>query len=213
VLLGAGREWISVADVRQSYWRTTDDEVETSIEDPLEDLTRELAEEAWVPEARRILTRVAGTYHAVINYSDLAAEIQETSGVRSRLQVRTWIGPVLAQVAHDNHDRDEPALTALVVHKTDGTVGAGYDEVLTLTGVPAIDDPLAREKHAAAARLACYEWAGADLPTGGGKAALSPRYDQIQARLRKERRAAEQPAICATCFMAIPPTGLCDNCD
>lgn len=222
-----------MADVRQSYWRTTDAELEAGSEEAVEgvddapvtddleagldagvdeDLTQEQAEEYWVPEAHRILTRVAATYQALIEYGELAAEVQESTGVFTRRQVRSWIGPVLAQVAHRNHENDEPPLTALVVHKSDGSVGVGYDEVLRLSGATEISDPVLREKHAAKARLACYGWGGAKLPADGGRPALSPRWEQIQVRLRKERRAAEQPNICATCFMAIPPTGVCDNC-
>jgi hypothetical protein len=220
-----------VADVRQSYWRTTDAEADAGLQQAVDeavdtppdavadldegadqDLTQEQAEEYWVPEAHRILTRVATTYQALIEYGELAAEVQESTGVFTRRQVRSWIGPVLAQVAHRNHENDEPPLTSLVVHKSDGSVGAGYDEVLRLSGDAEISDPVQREKHAARARLECYGWAGAKLPAGGGRPALSPRWEQIQGRLRKERRAAEQPNICPTCFMAIPPTGVCDNC-
>jgi hypothetical protein len=217
-----------VADVRQSYWRTTDetgDEVvdgvaqEVAEGDVLTDEidvegepTREEAEEAWAPEARRILARVAGTYQGLIEYAQLAAEIQESSGIHTRRQVRSWIGPVLTRVAHLNHENGEPALTALVVHKADGTVGVGFDEALRLAGSDEIIDPLTREKAAAKARLECYQWAGANVPADGGRPAMSPRFEQIHVRQRKERRALEQPNICGTCFMAIPPTGVCDNC-
>jgi hypothetical protein len=211
-----------VADVRLTYWRTTDTAAEDTTgpesgdvitEAPeTEDLTREQAEEAWIPEAHRILTRVAGTYQGLIEYAELAAEIQESSGIHTRRQVRSWVGPVLEQVARLNHENGEPPLTSLVVQKGDGTVGVGYDEAMRLTDGPDFADPLAREKHAAKARLACYQWADAKVPADGGRPALSPRFEQIHTRLRKERRAAEQPTICSTCFMAIPPTGVCDNC-
>jgi hypothetical protein len=211
-----------VADVRLTYWRTTDTAAEETsgpesgdviTEAPeTEDLTREQAEEAWVPEAHRILTRVAGTYQGLIEYAELAAEIQESSGIHTRRQVRSWVGPVLEQVARLNHENGEPPLTSLVVQKGDGTVGVGYDEAMRLTDGPDFADPLAREKHAAKARLACYQWADAKVPADGGRPALSPRFEQIHARLRKERRAAEQPTICPNCYMAIPPTGVCDNC-
>jgi hypothetical protein len=224
-LLVAGPDWIGVADVRQSYWRTTEDaEVDVTDGDVLteendeaadvetDEPTKEEAEEAWAPEARRILTRVAGHYQSLIEYAELAAEIQESSGIHTRRQVRSWIGPVLIAVARLNHDNDEPALTSLVVHKADGTVGVGFDEALRLSGADEITDPLLREKEAAKARLECYTWAGANVPADGGRPAMSPRFEQIHLRQRKERRALEQPNICPTCFMAIPPTGVCDNC-
>lgn len=219
------REWNSVAEVRQSYWRATEiqedpegvaveaEGVDIVVSDEPDEITREEAEQAWAPQAHQILKRVAATYQSLIDHGDLASEIQESSGIHTRRQVRSWIGPVLAEVARMNHEADEPPLTALVVHKADGTVGSGYDEVLRLTGEPEVgEDLVAREKHAAAARMDCYRWAGATMPSGGGRPALSPRYEQLQARYRKERRADEKPNICSTCFMAIPPTGVCDNC-
>lgn len=231
---------MGVTEVRTSYWRTTDDDgaegsavpdgslmtgddeatdgtTDADAADPAEavdvpEVTREEAEAAWAPEARRILTRVAATYQGLIEYAELAAEIQESSGIHTRRQVRSWIVPVLDQVAHLNHEHQEPALTALVVHKADGTVGTSYDLAMSLAGADPITDPIAREKHAAQARLDCYHWADANVPSGGGRPEVSPRFQQIQARQRKERREAEQPTICSTCFMQIPPTGVCDNC-
>ncbi len=176
------------------------------------EVTMEEAELAWVPAAQTILARVAGTYHGLIDHSELANEIQELSGIHTRRQVRSWIGSVLTEVARGNHARQEPPLTALVVHKSDGTTGVGFDEVMRLRAGEVLEDPTAREKHAAKARMECYDWAGAHVPTGGGRPLVSPRFEQVQARLRKERRAAEQPSICPSCFMAIPPTGVCDNC-
>lgn len=213
-----------MADARQSYWRTTDAEIEADSGaelaapvdgDDAPEMTREQAEDAWTPAAHEILTRVAGTYQGLIQYNELAAEVQETTGVHTRKQVRSWIGPVLAKVAAANEANGEPPLASLVVNKSDGTVGVAYDEILRIIGADGINDPVLREKHAASARLECYRWAGASMPDDGGRAALSPRYEQIQARLRKERRAAEldDPSICPKCNMSIPPTGLCDNCD
>lgn len=204
---------MGVTEVRTSYWHTTDaadDADDGNTQDA--EVTREQAEAAWAPEARRILTRVAATYQGLIEYAELASEIQESSGIHTRRQVRSWIVPVLDQVARLNHDHQEPALTALVTHKGDGTVGTSYDLAMSLAGAEPIDDPVAREKHAAQARLDCYHWADANVPAGGGRPELSPRFQQVLARQRKERREAEQPTICPNCFMQIPPTGLCDNC-
>ena len=124
-----GREWIGVADVRLTYWRTTDptdpkDEGTVMTEAPEEaEVTREEAEEAWTPAVHAILTRVAGTYRGLIEYAELAAEAQAASGIHTRRQVRSWLGPVLERVARLNHENGEPPLTSLVVQKTDGTVG------------------------------------------------------------------------------------------
>jgi hypothetical protein len=192
---------------RTTYWRTAaGDGV-----DPEPVLPGE-AEDAWAEEARQILTDVAGTYHRLIDRTDLAAEVQEASGVRTSKNPHYWLSRVLAQVAAVNAIKDEPALTALVVHRLNGTVGDDYDEVLRLAGVPAITDPNAREKHAAAARMECYRWAGATMPADGGHPALSPRLDQRIVRERKRAREDAVPTVCPSCFMALPATGVCDNC-
>lgn len=199
-----------------SYWRTPDaEEIESSdeaVETVVDDVTREEAEEAWTAAVQKILVRVAGTYQGLIEHRELAAEAQEVTGIHTRSQARSWLARVLVKVAAGNHDRQEPALTALVVNKTDGMVGTAYDEVLRLAGQPIIEDEVAREKHAAAARLECYRWAGAKLPEDGGRAAVSPRFDQIQVRQRRLAKQDAVPNVCGTCFMAIPPTGVCDNC-
>ena len=175
--------------------------------------TREDAEKVWVDETHRILTRVAGTYRGLIESSALASELQETTGFHTRAQVRTWIAPVLATVARECQDSGEPPLTSLVVLKASGMVGPMYDAAMRLSGDAPPETDLEREKHAAAARHECYLWAGADMPADGGSAALSERYAASESRARKARLAEAVPNVCPSCFMAIPPTGICDNCD
>jgi hypothetical protein len=85
-----------------------------------------------------------------------------------------------------------------------GTAGA--------TGAEPATSDYEREKLAADARLECYRWAGADLPDDGGKAALTSRYAASESRARKQRLAEAPANVCPHCFMAIPPTGECDNC-
>jgi hypothetical protein len=138
--------------------------------------------------------------------------VQKASGIYTSTNAHYWIGRVLNQVAAVNAVKGEPALTSLVVHRVQGTVGDDYDEVLRLAGEPAISDPNEREKHAAAARMECYRWAGAKMPEDGGNAALSPKLAQRITRERKRAREEAPPTVCPTCFMAIPPTGVCDNC-
>lgn len=191
---------------RTTHWRPTDSEGEPDPVPPGE------AEDAWADEARRILGTIAGTYHRLIDRTDLAAQVQQASGIHSSKNPHYWLGRVLAQVAAVNVLEHEPPLTALVVHRQTGAVGEDYDEVLRLTGAAPIADELAREKHAAAARMDCYRWAGAPMPASGGHPALSPRLDQRIVRDRKRARTEAEPTVCPHCFMAIPPTGICDNC-
>ena len=191
---------------RSTHWRPTDTEAAPDPVQPGE------AEDAWAKAARDILTTVAGTYHKLIDRTDLAAQVQDVSGIRSSKNPHYWLSRVLAQVAAVNVVDGVPPLTALVVHRQTGAVGDDYDEVLRLIGADPITDEVAREKHAAEARMECYRWAGATMPASGGHPALSPRLDQRIVRERKRARDEAAPTVCPTCFMAIPPTGVCDNC-
>lgn len=203
--------------VTSAHWRepadldTDTDTDGTSAAEPVA-VTAAEAEAAWAAQAPVVLAEVAKGYQALISHTDLAARLQADTGIHTRSNPQTWLGRVLAISAADDLEQGRPPLTALVVHRTNGTVGAPYDEVLRLTGQPAITDEVARERHAAEARMECYRWAGATMPADGGNSALSPRYDMVLSRGRKKARQEAEPDVCPTCFMAIPPTGECDNC-
>jgi hypothetical protein len=72
-------------------------------------LTRERAYELWASEAHETLTGVAGVYHAVITYGDLAEEMQKASGARTSVPFRHWIGEVLRQVVVRAHKQQRSA--------------------------------------------------------------------------------------------------------
>ena len=170
------------------------------------------AEAAWAARAPEVLAEVAKSYQGLITHTELANRLQADTGVHTRSNPQTWLGRVLAVAAADDVAHNRPPLTALVVHRVNGTVGAPYAEVLRLTGQEPIEDEVARERHAAEARMECYRWAGAPLPADGGHSALSPRYDMVLTRGRRKARQEAEADVCPTCFMAIPPTGVCDNC-
>jgi hypothetical protein len=169
------------------------------------------ARAAWATEAYRVLVGVAGTYHAVITYKELAEEVQGASGMRTSALLHNWIGGVLGRVVREAHRRGDPPLTALVVHSDDGKVGEGYKEVLEVAGEPPVEDVLERELHAARSRLACYQRFGATLPATGGVPALAPKLEATIARQRS-RESVIQPRVCPTCFIQLPSTGTCDSC-
>ncbi|MFJ7248883.1 hypothetical protein ACIQWA_31085 [Kitasatospora sp. NPDC098652] len=175
----------------------------------------------WTRAAYPALVDVAGRYHAVITYAELAEAVQQASGVRTSVNQRHWIGKVLALVVREAHRRGDPPLTSLVVHAADGMVGAAYQDVLEVAGQPPILDEMDREQHAAAARLACYRHFGADLPADGGIPALAPRLTTTVTRRKTATAktaaavtatAPRPPAICPNCFLELPATRVCDSC-
>jgi hypothetical protein len=176
-----------------------------------EKVDRNNAEELWASAALGVLERVSTTYHATIQYGELAREVQGATAVRTNLLVQNWIGAVLGRVARTCHAQGLPHFTALVVHKDDGKVGEGYKEVLGLTGHGPISDEVERENHAAISRLGCYVWAGS-APADGGRPALSPALSRARTWAAKQRLAAKPVNVCPTCQMQLPATGVCDTC-
>ncbi|MFG2692169.1 hypothetical protein [Kitasatospora sp. NPDC048407] len=168
---------------------------------------------AWRAAAYPVLVQVAGRYRAVITYRELGEAVQEASGVRTRALLHNWIGRVLGGVVHEAHRREDPPLTALVVHSTDGMVGEGYNEVLQVAGLPAAADAHDREVHAATSRLACYRAYCTALPADGGSPALAPRYQDTVARRRTAAALRDPVPVCPSCHVQLPATGICDNCD
>lgn len=167
------------------------------------------AKAVWVPLARDALERVARVYHGLINYGELAEELQLRSGIRTRQLIHYWIGDVLGAVAKDCYARGEPLLSALCVQQN-GVIGEGYSWAMAETyGGPAPDD---LDMAAAEERLKCYRFFGADLPSGGGRPALTP---QVAAKRRAVAQRAREDArrpVCPTCNLELPATGQCDFC-
>lgn len=196
-------------------------------------LGREDAQATWALAARMKLEELAGQYHETISYGDLADWVQQRSRIRTRQQPRHWLGEVLYRTMQDNHERREPFLAALCVDAT-GRVGTGYvGRVHFLRGG---SEPADADAHAAAERLDCYRWFGAELPEGGGvpgpqpRAAAPTRVPGARAastpRTARAHMGVDRPApkprvaktdvvekVCDRCFMALLPSGQCDNCD
>lgn len=159
------------------------------------------------PHAMTVLAGVAGEFGRVITYTELAEKTKEMSGLSTKMGLRNWIGKLLGKVVIDASLAGLPAVTALVVHAHDGMVGDGYTEVLAVGGEEPVEDPIARERHAAAARLACYRYFGAAVPEGA-EPMLTPKLAATVARQRV-RTAQRVAATCDRCFMELPATGIC----
>jgi len=214
---------------RKGFWR----------EDGDERVPEEVALQAWAASAHDALVRVAGDYHATISETDLAARVQDDSGVRTTRPPARWMRKLLGRMAVVYAAGDEPMLTTLVVDGA-GQVGERHDDVaLALDDVP-ITGVREREASAARMRLDCYRWAGSAPADGGVPAALpSRRTSRPAARTTTPREprgprapratsprppaappaprrvaASDRPvAVCPRCFMALPATGICDTCD
>ncbi len=185
-------------------------------------LNRSEAIALWLPFAEQVLTRVAATPYAVITYKDLADQVQSASGVHTEQLIPHWMGTLLDALIVAGHEAGRPPLTALVVHKEDGTVGEGYDAVIRAEGLAPPQDPLTRENHAAQGRVACYRWAGAPEPAEGWVPRLATEVRQRRATVRTRAAAVARPraavaqavvAICPRCFVEMPVSGRCDSCD
>jgi hypothetical protein len=170
----------------------------------------DVARAAWAEAARELLLDAASRYRGVVTQRELADDAQARTGIHTNQRTQTWVGDVLTLVARECAERDEPNLASLCVDAT-GSVGSNYAATLLATSGETPDDA---DRHAAAVRLTCYQHFGApDLPADGGLAALTPKLEASRARSRKAAVAARPINMCPVCFMSIPVTGICVNCE
>jgi hypothetical protein len=160
----------------------------------------------WAVHARQALISTAGRYHGYITYEELAEIVQREAGVVTTLPMHQWLGGVLGAIADDCVKRGEPPLTALCVRQNE-TVGPAYRQGIVRSGKPVPDD---LDDHAAEARLECYRYFGAEIPPGGGRAALTQKVSD--SRRRAARLNPAPAAVCPSCFTQLPFTGRCDAC-
>ncbi|CAN5142600.1 hypothetical protein BH09ACT12_BH09ACT12_07980 [soil metagenome] len=196
-----------------------------------------IALETWARVAHTILEETAATYHGTITEGALAHRLLTETGIATARPHPRWLPKLLQPLSALHHRDGYPPLTALVVDGR-GWVGERYDDVLRAADQLPVTDPTARERHAARARLECYQWAGSAPQDGGHpeivemKASRAPRAPRAatsssssaSARTPRAPRepkpvvpkkvaATDRPVnVCPTCFMAIPATGVCDNC-
>ncbi len=164
----------------------------------------------WAEAAREVLLVTASRYHAVISSKEVATEVQERTGIRTKQLMHHWIGSVLGKVSATCAANDEPLLPSLCVN-TAGSVGDAY---AVAVGAATGEKPDDGDDHAAQERLKCYRHFGAnDLPSDGGVPALTRKLAATRGRAR-QTLAAERPVpLCPTCHTQVPGTGICDFCD
>lgn len=162
----------------------------------------------WALSAWDVLEAVAARWGRTVEAADLAAEVQRRSGIVTSTPSSSWIGPVLSLVAQRAQESRGPVLTSLV---TDGgRAYAGFRDVLAAQGTPALGaDDLA--ERAADAREATHRAYGAKEParraSGGARTARAAKA------AKPTRTEPPKPRVCPTCFLELPATGVCDNCD
>jgi len=182
------------------------------------DVGADASREAWAAAARERLLEAARRYRATVAPQELAIELQRRSGIRTRQLWHHWLDEVLGHVALECSRREEPLLVALVADDA-GRVPDGYAVAVRAASGDRPENPNA---HAAKERLECYRFFDAvGLPADGGSVAApkveaAPKVRKAAARapaVKRPTKPADIPRdICPTCFMAIPRSGVCDNC-
>lgn len=184
----------------------------------------------WSRAALALLSETATDYNRVLTSTEFADEVQRRAGAWANVSSRGWVRKVLAVVTLKCTKEGWPYLASLVVRPSDGRPGPWYFDVLSETGPGQSRDEV---EHAAAQRLACYEHFGAELPADP-EPTLDPlrlrrRVQHLDASLQppKAARAKAEPraaaprkpvqeerrgAVCPTCFMEMPLSGVCANC-
>ncbi|MET4144105.1 hypothetical protein [Arthrobacter sp. UYCo732] len=165
----------------------------------------------WAEKSVEVLEDVARTYGGHITYTQLGSRLFDETGIRTNALLTRWSGKLLNQVIHLCLERKLPALSSLVVYSTDGTVGAGFTEVLRASGREVPSTELERERAAAAERLACYKFycKEGDVPADAAPQ-LTPKYE---ARVNPVKKDAPKPKpVCVVHGIQLPATGICDDC-
>ena len=113
-------------------------------------------------------SRSRPTYNGWITYGQLAAAVQERTGIYTTQLVQNWAGELAFKCCRPG----EPLVCSLVV-SVEGLVGSGYEgAVIARYGGSA---PADLQMNAAEERLKCYRFFGAELPEDGGRRTLTLR--------------------------------------
>ncbi|WP_147262046.1 DUF429 domain-containing protein [Blastococcus sp. TF02A-26] len=131
-----------------------------------------VAVDAWIQATPTILERVAATYGGSITYEQLAHQLFDETGYRTRMLLGQWIGQVLGPVQAATLTGGKPPLSSLVVTAATGGVGDGYVNHEHPDGFASF----AERQHAAAVdRLTCYRTYCDHVP-GDAAPQMTPLY-------------------------------------
>ncbi len=173
-----------------------------------------IAVAAWVEATEAILEKVAATYGSSITYEQLAQQLFDETGYRTRMLLGQWIGQVLGPVQAATLTGGKPPLSSLVVRAATGGVGDGYVNHEHPEGFASF----AERQHAAAVdRLTCYRTYCDHVP-----ADAAPRMTSLfiakrtpldmAEQPRRQKPAPAPPRTCPTHHMVLPASGRCDYC-
>lgn len=152
------------------------------------------AKQEWTLRAHEILAEIAGRWNRSIGYDDLAGEVQRRTGIRTDMDSEDWLDGVLSEIDVRCVEAGKPKLVALV------------------------DFP-GTARHDSEARIACYEAYGARKPrekaastrsAGRTRRESEPKKAPSRRTVKPEERVRP---MCPSCFVELPATGICDNCD
>lgn len=168
----------------QGIWQTTDHRPVSATE----------AQREWALRAHEVLEEVAGRYGRTVAYADLATEVQRRAGIATDLDPADWVDDVLSAVAARCQEAGEPRLIALV------------------------ERPHATQAHTITAdRLACHQAYGAKMPaerttrrTTRSRSSSGSSAPAVRKPVKPEDRVRK---VCPSCFVELPSTGICDDCD
>lgn len=182
--------------------------------DPTRKVAWPVAVDAWVRATEEILEAVAATYGASITYEELAQQLFERTGYRTRMMLGHWIGQVLGPVQAATLTEGKPPLSALVVRAGTGGVGDGYINHEHPEGFASFVE---RQHAAAADRLTCYRTYCDHVPEEAAPQ-MTPLYIAKQTWLHipkqtpRQKPAASAPRTCSVHHMVLPASGRCDYC-
>lgn len=160
----------------------------------------------WAVAAYDELVSTARRYNAVTSHKDLGERVQETAGIRTRVQLNYWLENVLDAVAERAAAEGMPPLLSLCLQQ-DGTIGSAYPKApRSVDDEPGEDLELFAAEH----RLLCYRRFAKNVPAGGGEATLPKTVVARRARVIAQR--PPQPKLCPSCFTVLPATGDCGYC-
>ncbi|WP_432559374.1 hypothetical protein [Granulicoccus sp. GXG6511] len=160
------------------------------------------ADREWTLRATEILTEVAGRYGRTIEYADLGAEVQRRSGILTDMPFAVWLDDVLREVGSRCREAGKPALSLLVDDPDSKVDPTARQSVYESYGAKV---PRAKTSSSRSPRTRSLGSSNSGSNTGASRGGTSPK--------RTVKPAERRRPLCPTCFVELPSTGVCDNCE